>query len=235
MIVFPLPSGPLQPAKDVLRGWRITGWYGQRGTGYHRGLDLAYSGCTGQPIFAPVAGAVSQGWDSSGGGNWTGVHAPDGAYWGLGHATSFAAGVNGRRVAAGTVVAYVGSTGRSSGPHLHVAYRPKGSASYIDPYPVLMAAQYDAGVQMVQELLAGLGFSCGIADGIFGPTTRSAVLAFQRAHKLTEDGIIGPQVHGKIAALYAPLFERKVDVAIARQALAAAHTALDQIARALGS
>jgi peptidoglycan hydrolase-like protein with peptidoglycan-binding domain len=34
------------------------------------------------------------------------------------------------------------------------------------------------------------------ADGIFGPQTRAAVIAFQRAHGFLVDGIVGPQTWG---------------------------------------
>lgn len=41
-------------------------------------------------------------------------------------------------------------------------------------------------VRVLQKLLGGLA-----VDGAFGPATETAVLAFQRAHGLTEDGIVG--------------------------------------------
>ena len=53
----------------------------------------------------------------------------------------------------------------------------------------------------LQRALAQRGFSPGPADGIDGPATRRAVMAFQRAHGLAVDGIAGPATR---AALLAP-------------------------------
>ena len=44
----------------------------------------------------------------------------------------------------------------------------------------------------LQQRLKELGFYDGAVDGWFGPTTAAAVSAYQRAHKLTADGIAGP-------------------------------------------
>jgi N-acetylmuramoyl-L-alanine amidase len=46
-------------------------------------------------------------------------------------------------------------------------------------------------VRALQDRLTTLGFDAGKTDGIFGPSTRSAVLEFQRNYGLTEDGICG--------------------------------------------
>ncbi|MFA5543404.1 MAG: N-acetylmuramoyl-L-alanine amidase, partial [Bacilli bacterium] len=48
-------------------------------------------------------------------------------------------------------------------------------------------------VNLLQRLLNNAGFDCGSADGIFGQKTRWAVVEFQRAKKLTVDGLVGPQ------------------------------------------
>ena len=45
--------------------------------------------------------------------------------------------------------------------------------------------------RLLQERLNSLGFNCGAVDGIFGHGTSVAVCAFQRAHGLTADGIVG--------------------------------------------
>jgi murein DD-endopeptidase MepM/ murein hydrolase activator NlpD len=142
-MLFPLHRGPLSPLPGVLYGWRVTSYFGGRihpitgRPGNHGGMDLAYWGCEGEPIIAPCSGRVTQSWDRSGGGNWTGLAGDDGCYWGFGHASRFAGGVNGRHVGPGAVLAYVGNTGGSSGAHLHVAYRPPGALRYGDPYDLL--------------------------------------------------------------------------------------------------
>ena len=46
-------------------------------------------------------------------------------------------------------------------------------------------------VEALQILLNSLGYNCGKADGIFGANTEKAVKAFQKALKLTADGIVG--------------------------------------------
>ncbi|MCL6626282.1 MAG: peptidoglycan-binding protein [Alicyclobacillus shizuokensis] len=46
-------------------------------------------------------------------------------------------------------------------------------------------------VKEVQQQLNKLGYSCGTADSIFGSKTLKAVKAFQKAHHLTVDGVVG--------------------------------------------
>lgn len=144
MIVFPLPLGPLVGV-GTLGGWRVSSYFGGRLdpiTGVpsrHGGMDLVAP--TGTPIYAPAAGWCSQAWDATGGGNWTSIACADGSRWGLGHATRFEPGVNGTEVRAGQLVAYVGSTGHSTGAHLHVAYDSADpGGAYEDPYDLLAEA-----------------------------------------------------------------------------------------------
>lgn len=58
--------------------------------------------------------------------------------------------------------------------------------------PTLKAGVRGSAVARVQETLAFLGFYQGPIDGIFGPDTEKAVMAFQRNAGLVDDGIIGP-------------------------------------------
>jgi hypothetical protein len=60
----------------------------------------------------------------------------------------------------------------------------------------------DAGVQVkeLQRSLASLGYRSGKVDGHFGPATKKALESFQKAKKLTVDGVLGPRT---LAALRA--------------------------------
>jgi peptidoglycan hydrolase-like protein with peptidoglycan-binding domain len=53
-------------------------------------------------------------------------------------------------------------------------------------------------VRSLQLALAKAGYSPGTADGIFGNRTRAAVVAYQRSHKLSADGIVGPNTSHSI-------------------------------------
>ncbi len=47
-----------------------------------------------------------------------------------------------------------------------------------------------ATVRTIQHLLTNAGFAPGTADGIYGPKTRAAIIAYQRKMELTPDGLI---------------------------------------------
>lgn len=53
----------------------------------------------------------------------------------------------------------------------------------------------DTGTQVktLQRELRSLGYSIAVIDGSYGTQTSAAVAAFQRAHHLTADGIVGPK------------------------------------------
>ncbi len=60
------------------------------------------------------------------------------------------------------------------------------------PPPTLKSGSRGTEVTALQERLIRLGLDPGKADGIFGPNTRSAVKAFQKAADIAADGIVGP-------------------------------------------
>lgn len=47
-------------------------------------------------------------------------------------------------------------------------------------------------VRRIQQILQGQGYNVGPVDGLYGPQTQSAVVAFQKTKGLMPDGIVGP-------------------------------------------
>ena len=92
----------------------------------HAGWDI--SSPSGQRIVAPAAGRASTGYEAGGAGNYVTLDHGGGVTSLYMHMTRFADAVNGRQVQAGQVIGYVGSTGHSSGPHLHFEVRVGGVA-----------------------------------------------------------------------------------------------------------
>ena len=69
---------------------------------------------------------------------------------------------------------------------------------------VLRAGSAGAAVKGLQRALTGLGYAPGVADGSFGPATTQAVIAFQKAHGLPEDGIAGAKTIAAINTALGP-------------------------------
>lgn len=105
-------------------GWRIHPISGELEK--HLGLDIAMPG--GTPINACNAGTIVTGSDTSGWGNYIKVVAADGSYTLYGHMSDFAV-ANGQMVNPGDVIGYVGTTGASTGNHLHLEYHDKDHRS----------------------------------------------------------------------------------------------------------
>lgn len=74
------------------------------------------------------------------------------------------------------------------------------SALTVSGLPVLRYGDKGKCVRSAQLLLIGRGYSCGRcgADGEVGQDTCNAVIAFQRAHGLQQDGIIGAQTWARL-------------------------------------
>ncbi|MBC7460158.1 MAG: peptidoglycan DD-metalloendopeptidase family protein [Thermoleophilia bacterium] len=103
----------------------ITSSFGPRGGRMHEGLDIAVA--TGTPIYAPAAGRVIvAGW-VSGYGNVVYLDHGRGVTTRYGHQSRLAVHV-GQALRRGQLLGYAGSTGHSSGPHLHFEVRTDGIA-----------------------------------------------------------------------------------------------------------
>ena len=95
----------------------------------HLGID--YAAPTGTPVWAAAAGTVTQRAMSGGAGNVVTIRHDGGIDTVYMHLSKFADIKVGQKVAAKTVIGYVGTTGLSTGPHLHFGVKQGGS--YIDP------------------------------------------------------------------------------------------------------
>ncbi len=103
----------------------VTSEYGPRWGRMHRGIDLGAR--TGTPIRSIQAGTVIfAGWQG-GYGRITLIDHGNGMVSAYAHQSRFAVG-QGTGVGRGQVIGYVGSTGNSTGPHLHLETRVGGSA-----------------------------------------------------------------------------------------------------------
>lgn len=59
-------------------------------------------------------------------------------------------------------------------------------------------------VLSIQKALLAKGFNPGKLDGIMGPNTKAAIVAFQKANGLVADGIVGPKTSAKLFTAAAP-------------------------------
>lgn len=119
----PSASGLIWPVDGV-----VVSGFGLRWGQMHEGIDIAAS--SGTPIRAAAAGTViHSGW-LGGYGNLVVVDHGNGLATAYAHASAILVGV-GVQVSQGETVALVGSTGNSSGPHLHFEVRVNGVA--VDP------------------------------------------------------------------------------------------------------
>ncbi|MEZ0579464.1 M23 family metallopeptidase [Nocardioides sp. MH1] len=100
----------------------------------HTGLDFA--GATGTPIHAIAGGTVTSTGYEGAYGNQTIITLDDGTEIWYCHQNEFAVSP-GDRVVAGQVIGYIGSTGNTTGPHVHIEVRP-GGGDPVDPYAALV-------------------------------------------------------------------------------------------------
>jgi murein DD-endopeptidase MepM/ murein hydrolase activator NlpD len=113
------------PARGV-----FTSGYGWRWGRMHRGIDIA--GPVGTPVVSAAAGVViSAGWNDGGYGNLVEIRHNDGSVTVYAHNNRIVTNT-GAVVGQGELIAQMGSTGRSTGPHSHFEIRPRGSRA-VDP------------------------------------------------------------------------------------------------------
>lgn len=122
--------------KTPVDGARVSSGYGMRRhptqgyTKMHKGVDFAAP--TGTPIYAAGDGVVEKAGPFSSYGNYIRLRHNNSYQTAYAHLNGLAKGVTaGTRVEQGDVIGYVGSTGRSTGPHLH--YEVLKDGAHVNP------------------------------------------------------------------------------------------------------
>lgn len=131
-------SSVVNPTAETPNIWPVAGpissYYGYRtspggiGSTFHEGVDIA--GDYGTPISATAAGTVTKAGWVGGYGYLVEVRHADGIVTRYGHNSAVLV-YEGQRVDQGSMIALMGSTGNSTGPHCHYEVRIHGEA--VDP------------------------------------------------------------------------------------------------------
>lgn len=205
------------------KGYKITSRFGVRTlngtTRMHNGIDLV--GTNGSNsltdyITAHTGGTVTAVAYDSTSGNYVKIEVAPNTYMVYCHLKEMSTLKKGQSVKQGDIIGYMGSTGRSTGAHLHWGIKENGK--WIDPEPyldkdyikpvktvtiemeTLRKGSKGEQVKTLQRLLMALGYDLGKygADGDFGAKTDEAVRAFQKAKGLGVDGIVGTNTWNKL-------------------------------------
>jgi murein DD-endopeptidase MepM/ murein hydrolase activator NlpD len=130
------------PSVIPVEGARLTSPFGVRehpilgGRRAHKGVDLAAP--RGTPVYAPADGYVKMAERFGSYGNFIELEHGGEMETRYGHLSGFNV-KEGEQVHKGDVIGYVGSTGRSTGPHLHYEVRIAGQA--VDPSPYMVVSE----------------------------------------------------------------------------------------------
>jgi murein DD-endopeptidase MepM/ murein hydrolase activator NlpD len=135
--------------KPVKSGVSFTSGFGVRSDPFnasaamHPGIDL--SGTYGTPIYATADGTVLRsGWNSGGYGNLVEIDHGRGITTRYGHMSAVLVSA-GQRITRGQQIGRMGSTGRSTGNHLHYEVRIDGRA--VNPIPFMKSTDYVLAMQ----------------------------------------------------------------------------------------
>jgi murein DD-endopeptidase MepM/ murein hydrolase activator NlpD len=142
----------------------------------HLGID--YAAPVGTPVWAAAPGVVTVRGPSGGAGNLVMIRHDNGIETAYMHLSKFASIKVGQRIDAKTVIGYVGTTGLSTGPHLHFGVKKNGA--FVDPSQLapmrgkpVPKSQLDA-FRAERAKLEGLMTQTTIGGAFRGPTTRAS-------------------------------------------------------------
>jgi murein DD-endopeptidase MepM/ murein hydrolase activator NlpD len=135
--VIAIPSArPLRTSANFTSGYGVRSDPFRGRAAMHGGVDLA--GPLGTPIYATADGIVGRSeWNSGGYGNLVEINHGQGIQTRYGHLSRLIARP-GQRVRRGELIGLMGSTGRSTGSHLHYEVRIDGRA--VNPTPFMQSS-----------------------------------------------------------------------------------------------
>lgn len=132
------------PSRQPVEGIRLSSTFGSRSDPFngrarmHQGIDIP--GAIGTPIYATADGVVRRSQWVNGYGNLVEISHGNGMETRYGHMSKLVAQPN-ERVRRGQLIGLMGSTGRSTGSHLHYEVRIAGSA--VNPMPYIEGTNYE--------------------------------------------------------------------------------------------
>lgn len=144
------PASVSIPSRMPVDGASLTSGFGMRthpvlgGRRQHRGVDLSMP--TGTPVYATADGVVSKAEWFSSYGLYISVEHGASLQTRFGHLSRLNVAA-GQQVKKGDLIGYVGSTGRSTGPHLHYEVRIAGTA--VNPVPYMQGTVHSAPAAVV--------------------------------------------------------------------------------------
>jgi murein DD-endopeptidase MepM/ murein hydrolase activator NlpD len=142
--VIAVPSDkPVQASVSFSSGFGVRSDPFHSGAAFHPGIDLA--GAYGTPVYATADGTVLRaGWNSGGYGNLVELDHGRGITTRYGHMSAILVH-EGDHVTRGQQIGRIGSTGRSTGNHLHYEVRIDGRA--VNPIPFMKSTDYVLAMQ----------------------------------------------------------------------------------------
>lgn len=143
------------PSRKPVDDIRLTSNFGVRNDPFngthrmHQGIDIP--GALGTPIYATADGIVSRAQWAGGYGNLVEINHGNGLQTRYGHMSKLIAQPN-QRVVRGQLIGLMGSTGRSTGSHLHYEVRIAGAA--VSPIPYLEGTNYELALNAAKTQVA---------------------------------------------------------------------------------
>ena len=148
--IVAIPSQKPVEEVDFTSGFGVRSDPFRGGAAMHAGVDIR--GAYGTPIHATADGVVGRAGWANGYGNLVELDHGRGIQTRYGHLSAILV-QPGQRVKRGDLIARMGSTGRSTGNHLHYEVRLDGNA--VNPMPFLQGANYLATIQTRSNVAVG--------------------------------------------------------------------------------